>query len=265
MLAAHVLFDVLRELITRYADVLVAYDTAQRDHRDLRGPPADIDDHVAHGLFHIDPDADRRGHGFVDQVDLLRARVLRTVPHGALLHFGDAARNADHHTQVRGEQLSTGLDHLDHPFDHLFGGLEVRDHTIAQRPHGFDVLVRLAVHLLGLAADGDDTPGGTVHRHNARFVHHHLVIMDDQGVGRTEVDRDLLGEEVEQAHADGSVFEVSVTGEDHGDTQFVTCWDALLITHAPARLHYGRDARCGGYGDAIRERKKGIARHHRTM
>jgi hypothetical protein len=49
-----------------------------------------------------------------------------------------------------------GLDHADHALDHLLGGLEVGDHAIAQRPHGLDVLVRLAVHLLGLAADGDD-------------------------------------------------------------------------------------------------------------
>ncbi len=98
------------------------------------------------------------------------------------------------------EELTTRLDHPDHALDHFLGRLEIGDHTIAQRANGLDVLVGLAMHLLGLSTHGDDLPGGAVDGHDARFVHHDLVVVDDQGVRGTEVDRDLLGEEVEPAH-----------------------------------------------------------------
>src|SRR5690606_36026525 len=157
---AHVLLDVLRELVTGHPDVLVAHDAAQCDHRDLAGAATDVDDHVAHGLLHIDADADGGGHGFVDQIHLLGAGVLTAVLHGALLHFGDAAGDADHHAQVGGEELTPRLDHADHALDHLLGRPEVRDHAVLQRAHGLDVLVGLAVHLLGLPAHGDHLAGG---------------------------------------------------------------------------------------------------------
>src|SRR5690606_10760327 len=118
-----------------------------------------------------------------------------------LLHLGDAAGNADHHADVGREELTARIDHLDHALDHLLGGLEIGDHPVLQGTHGLDVLMRLAMHLLRLPPDGDHLAGGAVLGHDARLVHHHLVVMDDQGVRRAQVDRDLLGEKVvEPAH-----------------------------------------------------------------
>ena len=200
VLAPHVLFDVLCEFVPGHADVLVGDDAAERDDRDFRCAATDVDDHVAHRLFHIDADADRRGHGFVDQEHLFRPGMFRAVLDRALLDLGNAGGNADDHPQGRIEQAPAALDHPDHALDHVLRTLEIRDHAILEGAYRLDVLVGLAVHLLGLTPYGHGLVGGPVLRYDGRFIHHHLVFVVDDGVGGSEIDGDLLHEEVEQTH-----------------------------------------------------------------
>src|SRR5689334_9527897 len=67
MLAADVLNNVRIEVITRYADRLVAYDTRQRDNRNFGSTAANIDDHVTHRFLNVYPDTYRGSHWLVDQ------------------------------------------------------------------------------------------------------------------------------------------------------------------------------------------------------
>jgi hypothetical protein len=53
--------------------------------------------------------------------------------------------------------------------EHRLGHLEVRDHAVAQRPHGRDRGGRAPDHALGLMADGVHVVGSRVHRDHRRL------------------------------------------------------------------------------------------------
>ena len=114
------------------------------------------------------------------------------IAHGADLHVGRTRRNADHHPERGGEQAARGLDLLDHPAQHQFGGIEVGDHAVLERPDRLDVRIGLLVHLARLMADGHEFARMHVERHDRRFVHDDLAVVNYQRVGRPEVDGQLL-------------------------------------------------------------------------
>ena len=89
----------------------LTHDAAQRDHGHLGGAAADVDDHAADRFGDRQAGADGRGHRLFDQVGLARAGVEGGVVHGALLHFGDAAGDADDHARARQAERSS-LVHL---------------------------------------------------------------------------------------------------------------------------------------------------------
>jgi hypothetical protein len=60
--------------------------------------------------------------------------------------------------------------------------------------------VSLFVHLLGFAAHGDDFIGSAVFGNDARLIHHDFVVVNDERIGRTQVNGDVAGQEVEEAH-----------------------------------------------------------------
>ena len=82
VLALHEVDDRFVELVAADAARLAHDDAAERDHRDLGGAAADVDDHVAGGLVHGEPGADRGGHGLLDH----EHRLARAGELGGLLH-----------------------------------------------------------------------------------------------------------------------------------------------------------------------------------
>ena len=72
---------------------------------------------------------------------------------------------------------------LDHAANHVLSGVEVGDYTVAQRPHGADALMHLAVHLAGTLTHGDGLVGLGVEGDHRRLVDDDAVVMDDNGVG----------------------------------------------------------------------------------
>ena len=162
--------------------------------------PANVNDHISHRLLNIDSNSNGGGHGFVDEVYVFSSSVLGTVAHCTFFHFGNARRDANDHAQRGVEQGAALVDHPDHALDHVFRTLEVGNHPVLQGTNGFDVLVGLAVHLLGLTPNGNGFSGGPVLRHNGRLIHHDLVLVIDHRVCGAEINRDLLHEEVEQSH-----------------------------------------------------------------
>jgi hypothetical protein len=96
---------------------------------------------------------------------------------------------------------------LDEVAEHLFGDVEVGDHTILERSDGLDRAGRAAEHALGLDPHGVDLAGAGVHCDDARLAEHDAAPAHvDQGVGRAEVDRHVAateaGEVTEEAHWD---------------------------------------------------------------
>ncbi len=176
MLLAHVILNVGGEDVARHVDRLRADDAAQRDAGDLRRTAADIDHHVALGSLDVQTGTQSGRHRLVDHVDLAAAGVLGRVAHGADLHV-EAAR---------------GLDLLDHAAQHELRSVEIGDHAVLERTDGLDVGVRLFVHAPRLVTDSHQTARMDVQRHDRRFVDHHLAVIDNQRIGRTEVNRQLL-------------------------------------------------------------------------
>ena len=84
--------------------------------------------------------------------------------------------------------------HLDKTTHHLLTGREVGNHAVAQGAHRTDVVVSLLVHHLGLLAHGNHLAVNAVESDYRWFVHHNLIITDNDGVGRSQVHRNLLNE-----------------------------------------------------------------------
>ena len=135
---------------------------------------------------------ERRSHRFVDHVDLAAPGVLRRIAHGTNLHVGRTRRDADHHSQRRGEEAARGFDFLDHAPQHQLRGVEIGDHAVLQRTDRFDVRIGFLVHLPRLLADGDQFSRVNVQGDDRGFVHDDLAVINYQRVGRTEVDGQLL-------------------------------------------------------------------------
>ena len=92
--------------------------------------------------------------------------MLRGVTHGADFHFGRAGGNADNHTERGGEPVALSRCLLHQTANHKLGGVEVGDDTLAQGADGADALRFLALHQLGLFADGNQLIGASVESHD---------------------------------------------------------------------------------------------------
>ena len=156
-------------------------------------PAADIDDHVAHGLVDVQSDADRGGHRFGHQADLLRARPLTGVLHRALFDLRDATGDAYDHVADARQPIAFNL--LQHALDHLLRDLKVSDNAVLERPDGLDLRVGAFMHLERLVADLSNLARLLVDGDNARLVEHDAFAPDvDQRVGCSEIDGNVLRE-----------------------------------------------------------------------
>ena len=196
MLLAQVVLDIGREDVTRHPDGILLDDAAQGDDGDFRGAASDVHHHVAFRGFHVQADTEGGGHGFVDQVDVAAAGVLRRVAHSPDFHFRRAGRNAHHQLEVGGEQAAvTGVHLLDEAADHHFRRVEVGDNAVTERTHCLDAGIRFFVHQFSLLAQGDALPCLVVDGNDRRLVQGNLVILENDGIGSAQVDSQLLIQE----------------------------------------------------------------------
>ena len=71
--------------------------------------------------------------------------------------------------------------------DEVLCHLEVSDDTAFERTDGLDITVVLAFHLLSAFSDSHNLVGSLVESHNGGLIDNHLFVIDDDGVGRTQV------------------------------------------------------------------------------
>ena len=130
---------------------------------------------------------------------LARARRQRRLDDGISFDLRQAARDTDDHRSAE----PAAADPADEVAQHLLGGLEVRDHAVAQGSGGDDRRRRAAEHLSRLLADGVDLSGLLVHGHDGRLEEDDaLAAAEDDGVRRPEVDGQIgTGDERGQSHA----------------------------------------------------------------
>jgi hypothetical protein len=117
------------------------------------------------------------------------------VVDGAPLHRRRPGRHADQ--DARSAEAEHGLGALDELAQHLLGGDEVGDDTVAQRPQKLHALRHAPDQRLGLAADGYDLAGAAIgaHGHDGRLVDDDAAPCHvHQRVGRAEVDRYVVRE-----------------------------------------------------------------------
>ena len=169
-------------------------DAAERDHRDLGGAAADVDDHVAHRLVDRQPGADRGRHRLLDQVGLRGAGPARGFEHRALLDVRDRRRHADEHARAI-QPVDAGP--LEQQPDHALRDLEVGDRAAAQRPHRDDVAGRAADHLPRLLPHREHVLRAAVERDDGRLVQDDPApARVDERVRGTEIDREVARQDV---------------------------------------------------------------------
>jgi hypothetical protein len=89
------------------------------------------------------------------------------------------------------------IDHVNHAADHVLSRMKICNYTVFKGTYGLDVFVRFAMHLLCLFANGQNFIGGAVDGHNRGLIYHYFIIKNDQRIGRSQVNRNLLGEKIE--------------------------------------------------------------------
>jgi hypothetical protein len=197
VVAADVIDDGFVELVAAHADRTRIDHAAQGDHAHFGGAAADIHHHRAGRVGHRHAGADGRGHGLFDQIDVAGAGAEGRFTDGATLDLGGAAGHADDDARAGREQAGV-VNLLDELLEHLLGHGEVGDHAVLHRPDGRDVARRLAQHLLGRHAHGQDgflgvRPAFGADRHHGRFVEDDALAANvDQGVGGAKVDGEIV-------------------------------------------------------------------------
>ena len=175
------------ELVAGDADRFARDDATERDHRDLGGAAADVDDHVAGRLVHREPRADRRGHRLLDdEGGLARAGELGRLLHGA------------RSTPVIPEGMQMTMRGFAHrrwctrwmKYRSIFSQMSKSAITPSfKRSDGLDVTGRAAEHPLRLDADREHPPVLRVHRDDRRLVEHDAAAAHvHERVGGPEVD-----------------------------------------------------------------------------
>ena len=93
------------------------------------------------------------------------------------------------------------MDLLDELAQHPLGNLKIGNHPVFHRTDRTDVTVSPAQHFLGLLADGDNSLGISVKRHDGGFVQNYpLPLHMNEGIGCAKIDGEVCRENGKNAH-----------------------------------------------------------------
>src|ERR1700684_1234446 len=162
-------------------------DTAHGDDGDVSGPATDIDHHVSGRLFDRQSRANGRGHRVFDQINFAGSCAISGVLHRSLFYGSDFAGNTDDDSWVH--QDSAVMSFLNKIREHLFGNLEVGDHTVFHGLDGHDVSGGSSQHFPRFTPDGDNFSTIFIDGDDGRLVYDNpLSACKDQRIGSTEID-----------------------------------------------------------------------------
>lgn len=273
--AAHVVEDVLGEVVAGNLDALVGDDASEGYYGDFGGAAAYVDNHVAFGGLDVKADAEGGGHGLVNHVDVASVGMFGGVADGTDFHFGGAGGDAYDHPEGGGEPVALGAGLLHEAADHELGGVEVGDYALAEWTHRADAGVALSFHQVGFLSDGDKLFGAGIEGHDRGFVDYDFIIVDDNRVCRAQVHGDFFrkGEESHWIFRGGVggllmerclyrlVAEVTEAGEDHSHSVSLAVVDALGVADGAAGLDNILDACAVGYFNAVGEGEESVGSH----
>ena len=178
---------------------------AEAQDRDLGRAAADVDDEAAGRLADRQAGPDRGGHGLLDEARPARPGVEGRVADGALLHLGDAGRDAEQHPRSR-DQPDPVVHPVHEVLDHLLGDVEVADDAVAQGRTAMMLAGVRPTMRLASAPTASTRLRLRVDRDHGRLADDDAAVADvDERVGGPEVDPDVAGEDAEEAveHAGG--------------------------------------------------------------
>src|ERR1700730_4824796 len=192
--ALDVLDDRLVHLVPGHAHRAGENHSGKRNHGDLGGAAADINNHVARGLGNWESGADSRRHRFLDQVYLPGAGGFGRLAQRALFDPADARGGADH--DPRADQITAVVGLLNEVAQHAFGNLEVSDDAVLERTDRDDRTGRTAENLLGFGADGENAAASTrvlPDRHHRGLIAYDTLALDvDQRVGGSQINGEIF-------------------------------------------------------------------------
>ncbi len=189
--------DGLVEAIAADAHGVGVHHPVQGNNGDLRGAAADIHHHGTGGLLHRQPRADGGSHRLLDQSHFTGAGTERRLADRAPLHLGGFAGHADQHARA-GADKAVLVHFGNEMLQHFLGDLEIGDHAVFQRPDGGDIAGRAAQHAFGVGAHRLDGLLAVMHAngHHRRLIQHNALLADvNQGIGRTQVNRQIVREQ----------------------------------------------------------------------
>src|SRR5262249_51789303 len=135
--------------------------------------------------------------GLFYKVNFRSLRSIGGVHDGALFHLGDLRGHTDDDAGVHHHLAVVRL--LDEVVEHLLGVAEVGDDAVLHGLDGHDVPGGAAEHVLGLFADGLNLVGDLVYRNDGGLVDDDALAGGvDEGVGRTEIDRQIARKQAEE-------------------------------------------------------------------
>ena len=194
---AHILYNVKVEFIAGYPNALIANNTTKGNNGNFSGTATNIYNHVALWLHDVNTNSHGSGHGFMNQINFLCTTAFSTVLNSSLFNFCNARWDADNHLQLRRNPFLLLVNHFDHSPDHVLCSLKICNNTIFQRSDGFNALIFLTKHLHGLFANGNYIACSFFHRDDGRFVHHNFILVNNQRVGRSQVNSKFLCKKTE--------------------------------------------------------------------
>jgi hypothetical protein len=193
VLLAEVPGDRLRHLLAGVLAGPMGEDPAEAEGHGLGPATPDVDDHVHAPLQRVDAAADRTRDRLVECRHRADARLLRRLDERAVLQRGRTDGHTDHGADGHAAYPPSGP--LQDRAQEQPGRLQVRDHTVLQRPDR-DVPGRGTTEQVGgLLPDGEHpfpTATATAQQHDGRFVEQDAAtdVADDR-VGGAEIDTEF--------------------------------------------------------------------------
>ncbi len=168
MLFTHILDDRFVEFISGNLYGRAGHDSAKRDHSDVRGPSANVNDHDTVRFCNVKARPDGRCNRLLHQENSFSSRLCGRFPNRSFFHFRDAAGHAYHNSGLEKSAVSAGLSNkiLQHSFRYVVIG----NNTIPQRSYRNNITWGSSKHLSGFFSHCKNLICVSVDRYNGRLV-----------------------------------------------------------------------------------------------